>query len=155
MKVKHSGLITMMDNLQYFGNKKLPQKVSYAITKNLLNLTKHYSCYEKELEKILNFYDEHLEKEENGDKVIGSDGFPVIKDEELSEKMKQEIKDLLDIEIEIDMYQIDQELLDYEDNDRYDPLTLNEILTLNSTIVRQDEETEVDGEENAEEVESL
>jgi hypothetical protein len=155
MKVKHSGLIVMMDNMQYFGNKRLPQKVSYAITKNLLNLTKHYSCYEKELEKILKFYGEHIEKDDNDENVIGSDGFPVIKDEELSEKMKQEIKDLLDIEIEIDMYQIDQELLDYEDNDRYDPLTLNEILTLNSTIVRQDEETEVDGEENAEEVESL
>jgi len=155
MKVKHSGLIVMMDNMQYFGNKRLPQKISYAITKNLLNLTKHYSCYEQELEKILSFYGEHLELDENGNKVIGEDGFPVIKDEELSEKMKQEIKDLLDIEVEIDMYQIDQELLDYEDNDRYDPLTLNEILTLNSTIVRQDEETEVDGEENAEEVESL
>ena len=53
-KITNAILISFIKILDGVSKKKMPQKISYAITKNIINLSKEYECYITELEKIFN-----------------------------------------------------------------------------------------------------
>ena len=57
MKTKNFTIINMINTLNSFAEKKLPQKISYAITRNLMLLQKDYDCYSKSIEKL---FEEHV-----------------------------------------------------------------------------------------------
>ena len=57
MKIKNLELIVIINILSSFNDKKLPQKISYAITRNYMILEKEYQYYDKEIKKIFSQYE--------------------------------------------------------------------------------------------------
>ena len=53
-KMTNYEMVQILNNLKLFENKKLPQKISYVMVKNIMALTKEYDVYIKQLEKLIN-----------------------------------------------------------------------------------------------------
>lgn len=139
MKMTNLDVINIINTLEKFGEKKMPQKISYAITRNLIIVGKDYSCYEKELKKVFQNHQEDLKTDENGEILYAPNGMPLVKDG-VGADLGKEISDLLNIEIDVNLYQIDPEVFDYSDADgKYDALSPVEIVTLQSILCRDEE----------------
>lgn len=132
-------MVNVMNILDSYSNKKLPQRISFAITKNLLKIRKEYEAYEIELKKLFQEYSDYFITDDNGNQVTNNFGVPMVS-EDKSEEYNRKIKELLDVEIDMDFYQIDLECFDYDDrNGVYDSLSVNEIATLQSMMCKSDE----------------
>lgn len=134
MKLKNIDIVNIINVLEQYSEKKLPQKISYAITKNILILKEDYVCYEKELNKIFSIYDNDLQKDANGNYVCAQNGIPLAKDG-CGDLLNRDINDLLNIIVDVDLYKINSELFDYADFDgRYDVLSPKDIIILQEII---------------------
>lgn len=121
VKVRHQTLCNL-------GNKKLPVKVSYAISKNIMKLQEEVETLEKERVKLAEQY-----------AVKGEDGKPKVINnsyvmEENQEVFAKEYQEFLDTETEIMIYTIPEELIECMDDDRYDVLTPAELVALDFMI---------------------
>lgn len=133
MKMSNYTMVNVLNTLNSFGNKKLPQKISYAITRNIMIFRKEYEFYEREFKKLLVKYDKDIEKDVDGNMVHNKDGVPVVNGE-ASKDFYNELNELLMIELDISIYQISPEVFDYEDSERYDAMSASEIIQLQSII---------------------
>ena len=133
MKVKNIDLIGMVRVLEYYSKKKLPQRISFAITRNMILLAKDIECYSKSLENIFDKYKEYFVKDENGNIKYNNQGIPIVDKEHVS-TYGNEIGELLNIEIDVDLYKIDISIFDYDDNDKYDSLSAEDIISLQSVL---------------------
>lgn len=134
MKLTNYAFVTMINNLEKNAGKKLPQKISYAITRNLILFQKDYDCYTKSLNKLFSEYEKHFVKDEQGNVTYNNMGIPVIKDEAAKE-FHEELENLLNIEIEIEPFYIQEDVFDYEDNtNRYDSLSAIDIMNLQAIL---------------------
>lgn len=133
MKMSNYTMVNVLNTLNSFGNKKLPQKISYAITRNIMIFRKEYEFYEREFGKLLVKYDKDIEKDVDGNMVHNKDGIPVVNGE-ASKDFYNELNELLMIELDISIYQISPEVFDYEDCERYDAMSASEIIQLQSII---------------------
>lgn len=133
MKMSNYTMVNVLNTLNSFGNKKLPQKISYAITRNIMIFRKEYEFYEREFGKLLVKYDKDIEKDVDGNMVHNKDGVPVVNGE-ASKDFYNELNELLMIELDISIYQISPEVFDYEDSERYDAMSASEIIQLQSII---------------------
>lgn len=133
MKMSNYTMVNVLNTLNSFGNKKLPQKISYAITRNIMIFRKEYEFYEREFKKLLVKYDKDIEKDVDGNMVHNKDGVPVVNGE-ASKDFYNELNELLMIELDISIYQISPEVFDYEDSGRYDAMSASEIIQLQSII---------------------
>lgn len=139
MKMSNYTMVNVLNTLNSFGNKKLPQKISYAITRNIMIFRKEYEFYEREFKKLLVKYDKDIEKDVDGNMVHNKDGVPVVNGE-ASKDFYNELNELLMIELDISIYQISPEVFDYEDSERYDAMSASEIIQLQSIICNITEE---------------
>lgn len=137
MKVTNYVLTNLLVLLEKYSEKKLPQRISYAIGRNIVILTKEYSIYEKQLHSIIKNFDEYIIKDENGNFVMNSNGIPIV-DDNMKDKYFGEINELLNIEIDIEMYYISQDVFDYDNNEMYDPLSAQDIITLQSVLCKNE-----------------
>ena len=139
MKLKNIDIIGIISSLHDFSQKKLPQKVSYAITKNQLKLDREIECYQTELQKLFSKYNDHISKDENGEYINNSQGIPEFKEESVVERNEfiGELNELLSIENDVDLYLVDDELLNYDDNGVYDVLTPSEISYLYRVLCKK------------------
>lgn len=139
MKMTNLTMVNVMNILDSYSNKRLPQRISFAITKNLLKIRKEYEAYEIELKKIFDEYSSYFILDENGNQVVNNYGVPMVS-EDKKEEYTHKINELLNMEIGMDFYQIDLECFDYDDrNGIYDSLSVSEIATLQSMICKSDE----------------
>ena len=139
MKMTNLTMVNVMNVLDSYSNKRLPQKISFAITKNLLKIRKEYEAYEIELKKIFDEYSDYFILDGNGNQVANNYGVPMVSADK-NEEYTHKINELLDMEIDMDFYQIDLDCFDYDDrNGVYDSLSVNEIATLQSMICKSDE----------------
>lgn len=133
MKMTNYTLVNLVNALEAYRNKKLPQKISYAITRNVMLATSEYQIYEAQLNKIMEEHSDKMVKGKDGKLIINEIGIP-----EVEKAVKQEylnaIADLLNIEIDVDIYTIDESVFDYEDSNKYDVLSPNEIIELQSIL---------------------
>lgn len=130
MKLTNFAIVNMMNTLEKFAEKKLPQKISYAITKNLILLQSEYDCYIKSLNKLFVTYDEYMVRDEKKNIMSNDIGIPIV-DSSVAQEFNEEISNLLNIEIEIQLYGISEDVFDYEDNaNRYDSLSAADIINL-------------------------
>ena len=136
MKIDNGTLVSIMNVLNKCGQKKLPQKISYAITKNTINLNADFECYTKSLQKIISNYKEYVVKYENDKDIISDIGLPVVDDEHMADYIS-EVNELLSIEVDVNFYTIDESLFDYDDY-KYDVLTAREILQLQDILCRKE-----------------
>ena len=125
MKIKNTEVISMLNNLSKYKDTKLPQKISYAITKNNIILSKEYEYYESEINKIKELHSTHMFKDKNGEIEMYSNGIPRLDDDTLEKEMIHRINELLLIENDIDMHIIDDDC-----NGKYDVLSPIEIMNL-------------------------
>lgn len=130
MKMTNFEMVNMIVFLDRFADKKFPQRVSYALTKNAILLEKENQCYTIELNKLFDRYDDKTVIDENGNKKINSMGIPVI-EAEYSKEFDEELSELLNMIVDIDIYTIDESLFDYDDqNGKYDVLSSAEMFQL-------------------------
>ena len=130
-------MIKIVEMLSAFSNKKLPQRISFAITKNLMAINKEYQVYEIELKKILSEYSNDFILDENNNPKCNNQGLPIVV-EEKSEEYQNKILELLNIEVDVDLYLIDLDCFDYDDRvGNYDSLSANEIATLQMVICKK------------------
>lgn len=139
MKITNYTMVNVLNALNNFGDKKLPQKISYAITKNIMIFRKEYECYEREFKKLLAKYDKDIEKDVDGNIVQNKDGIPVVNGE-ASKDFYNELNELLRIELDVNIYQIPSDVFDYEDSERYDAMSASEIIQLQSIMCNTIEE---------------
>ena len=138
VKITNAMLINYIKFLDSISNKKYPQKISYTITKNILNLSKEYECYITELEKIFNEYSNNFILDDNGNKTFDSNGIPIVQDG-VKENYFTSLNNLLNLDIDISIYTVDEKYFDYDDLDgRYDVLSPMEIIQLQSILCKDD-----------------
>jgi len=134
MKFTNFQIVKMFDDLGKYAQTKMPQKISYAITKNLMILQKEYQCYERELQKLFENYKDKTEKDSDGEIKKYENGLPMIKDEYMVE-FEKDLNELLSINVDVELYLIPEEAFDYiDENNRYDPLSPNDIIFLQTVI---------------------
>lgn len=139
MKYRNSELVGIMNFLSRYDNKKLPQKISYAIIKNKILFSKEYSVYDEALKKIFDNYKDKFVLGENGQPVINEQGIPVVSSD-VKKEFENEILELLQIEVEIAPYTIPESHFDYEDTKGiYDVLTPTEIFMLIEVLCPKEE----------------
>lgn len=138
MKINNYNIIGLLNTLNKFANKRLPQKICYAITKNVMIIDKEYKIYTEQLKKIIDNYDEYIEVDENGQKKFSEQGIPVMTDEIQRENFIKELNDLLSIDVELNLFTINEECFDYDNDNIYDSLTPSEIITLQNICCSQE-----------------
>lgn len=139
MKTNNITLINMYSTLDGCGVYKLPQKIAYAIMKNIKILQADVESYEASFRKLEEKYKDYIQKDKNGEIKRGANGSPIFKSNKDAEDFFQEYSELADIEIEVDLYQIDEELFNYDDIDgKYDALTPKDAFVLQSILCKQD-----------------
>lgn len=137
MKATNFAVVNMVCILESLAEKKLPQKITYAITRNLILLKNDYNCYIKSLEKLFANYDEYIIRDENNNVMSNDIGIPIV-DNIVSKEFNDEVSSLLNIKIEIELYHISENVFDYEDaENRYDPLSATEIMSLQSILCEE------------------
>lgn len=130
MKMTNFMLVNFMNTLEAFQDKKLPQKISYAITRNLMNISEEYQVYAAQLKKIFDAYADYIVRDEQGTIRYSPNGIPIV-EEAVTEEFHEQLTDLLNIEFDMDMYLISLDIFDYEDKDRrYDVLSADDIMKL-------------------------
>lgn len=140
MKYKNIEVVNIVNFLNSISEKKLPQKISYAIMRNTSNFQKECNYYEQALKKILEGYKDFFVKKSDDELVMTSIGVPLVDNKHMKE-YTEEIQELLDIEIEIQIYKIDSKDFDYEDsNGKYDVLTVKELLQLTNLFCKEDKQ---------------
>ena len=140
MKYKNIEVVSIVNFLNSIYEKKLPQKISYAIMRNTSNFQKECNYYEQALKKILEGYKDFFVKKSDDELVMTSIGVPLVDNKHMKE-YTEEIQELLDIEVEIQIYKIDSKDFDYEDpNGKYDVLTVKELLQLTNLFCKEDKQ---------------
>lgn len=133
MKITNFELVNIVNALNSYTQKRLPQMISYAITKNLLTLNNDMVAYNKSLDKVIKDYEKYAIKNKDGEPVLMASGLPDV-DEQYKESYVADINELLGIEIDVDLYTINEETFAYDDGDKYDALTPMEIVQLQSIL---------------------
>lgn len=141
MKIKNINLVVYDNTLANYGDKRLPQKISYAITKNMFIIAKELEPYRASLQKIIDAYKAYQVKNDNGEIENMNIGIPKV-DSEHEHDYLSEINDLFEIETDIDLYYIDEKLFDYEDSERYDAMSAQDILNLRNVLCKSEETAE-------------
>ena len=139
MKMTNFTLVNMVNALQNYSDKKLPQKISFAITRNLIKISKEYDVYDTQLKKLFESYSDHMVKDDEGNIQTYDSGIPIV-DDSIKAEFDEQIAELLNIEIEVDMYYIDPEVFDYDDKGIYDAMSAQDIMVLQSILCKQDNE---------------
>lgn len=139
MKMTNFTLVNMVNALQNYSDKKLPQKISFAITRNLMKISKEYDVYDSQLKKLFESYSDHMVKDDNGNMQTYDSGIPIV-DDSIKAEFDEQISELLNIEIEVDMYYIDPDVFDYDDKGIYDAMSAQDIMVLQSILCKQDNE---------------
>lgn len=107
MKLSNLKLVNDAAGLSQLTQKNLPVKVSYAIAKNMTKIEGALDLYGKEKQKLI---DKYSVKGEDGKTLIGENGTITIQ-HELLEDWNADIKELQEIENEIDIHKFDINLI--------------------------------------------
>ena len=142
MRMRNIELIIISNNLEKYKDKKLPQKISYAITKNNMLIMQEQKIYIEEFNKIIKEYDEYIIKDTDGQMKLNTNGIPMVK-EEVEKEYLTKVNDLLNIEFEINLFKIDEECFNYDDTvGKYDVLSPSEIMFLQSFLCKTEKESD-------------
>lgn len=138
MKVTNFGVVGILNQLNKYSERKLPQKISYAITRNIILATNEYKIYEVQLNKLMEEYSGYMIKDEFGNLKINDAGIPEV-EEAVKKEYYEKLAELLNVEIDMNIYTIGESAFNYEDNEKYDNLSPNEIIQLQSILCLKSE----------------
>lgn len=106
MKLSNEKLVNSIGVLSKLTNMELPIKLSYAFSKNITKIDRELTAYNKERGKLIEKYGE---KDEEGKLKTKEDGTINILD---IESFNSDLKEILEIETEVDIHVIDLEKVD-------------------------------------------
>ena len=131
MKITNRQVIEFINNVSTnkLASKRLPVKVAYAISRNLDKMNNIITSYETARKTLL---DQYAEKDEEG-KAKVKDGNYVIQEDQ-KQAFSDEMKELLEVENEIDLHTINMDEVEKCDTDKYDSLTTADLMTLDIMI---------------------
>lgn len=107
MKLTNKKILNDAMTIGAISNKELPIKVSYAIAKNISKLEKELQIYNQEREKLIEKYSV---KDDDNKTIIDENNQIKIQDKYL-DAWNKDIKELQEIEVEIDMHKFKLEEL--------------------------------------------
>ena len=132
--MKNIEIINAIKVLEKYADMKLPQKIIYAISRNMKFLNDEYKVYQESLGKLFKNYNDYAEKDDKGKiKFDPNSGFPVLIGEKDGE-FKEELAELLNIDVEVKKYTINPEIFDYDDAGKYQLLTVHDINVLTNIL---------------------
>lgn len=131
MKITNRQVIEFINSVSAnkLASKRLPVKVAYAISRNLDKMNNIVTSYETARKTLL---DQYAEKDEEG-KAKVKDGNYVIQEDQ-KQAFSDEMKELLEVENEIDLHTINMDEVEKCDTDKYDSLTTADLMTLDIMI---------------------
>ena len=131
MKITNRQVIEFINSVSAnkLASKRLPVKVAYAISRNLDKMNNIITSYETARKTLL---DQYAEKDEEG-KAKMKDGNYVIQEDQ-KQAFSDEMKELLEVENEIDLHTINMDEVEKCDTDKYDSLTTADLMTLDIMI---------------------
>lgn len=131
MKITNRQVIEFINSVSAnkLASKRLPVKVAYAISRNLDKMNNIITNYETARKTLL---DQYAEKDEEG-KAKVKDGNYVIQEDQ-KQAFSDEMKELLEVENEIDLHTINMDEVEKCDTDKYDSLTTADLMTLDIMI---------------------
>lgn len=131
MKITNRQVIEFVNSVSAnkLASKRLPVKVAYAISRNLNKMNNIITSYETARKTLL---DQYAEKDEEG-KAKVKDGNYVIQEDQ-KQAFSDEMKELLEVENEIDLHTINMDEVEKCDTDKYDSLTTADLMTLDIMI---------------------
>lgn len=100
MKLTNKQIVNNSMILMEISKKELPIKVSYALAKNIVKIEKELEIYNSERQKLL---DKYCVKDENGKNKVDENKNLKIQEEYLKD-WERDIKELENIELEIDIH---------------------------------------------------
>ncbi|WP_394896298.1 hypothetical protein [Clostridium paraputrificum] len=100
MQLSNEKIVSLFSVLTSLKGVKLPIKVSFAVKKNILKMEKVVAAFYEEHNNMIERY---CERDENN-KIKVQDGVYIIKNKE---EWNRDIKDLLEIENEVDLHLIE------------------------------------------------
>ena len=103
MKLSNEKLVNSIDVLSKLTKMELPIKLSYAFSKNITNIDRELVAYNKERQKLIEKYGE---KDKEGNLKTKEDGTINILN---IDNFNKELKEILEIETEVDIHLIDLE----------------------------------------------
>ncbi|WP_308779808.1 hypothetical protein [uncultured Clostridium sp.] len=103
MKLSNEKLVNSIGVLSKLTNMELPIKLSYAFSKNITNIDRELVAYNKERQKLIKKYGE---KDKKGNLKTKEDGTINILN---IDNFNKELKEILEIETEVDIHLIDLE----------------------------------------------
>lgn len=110
-----------------FGNKRLPVKIAYAISKNVNAVADAMKAYDETRKNLL---DQFAKKDEKGEPVINNGQYEI----EDAEGWNNEIRELLETETEVQVHTVSIDEFEKCDDPRYDTLTVAEMSILKFMI---------------------
>ena len=122
--------------LNSLGDKKLPVKLSYAIGKNFLKLKEEVDIINQATKALL---EQYAEKDDDGNPKKNEDGTYVIEDETC---VNAEYEKFLKDEVDITIHTVPESILEESENERYDVLTIAEIVALDFMVEKPAEAAE-------------
>lgn len=105
--------------------KRLPVKVAYAISRNLNKMSGIVKSYEESREDIIKQY---AKKNADGEAEIVNGEYTIPDDQKAA--FADALKELLEIENEIDLHKVNFDELEKCDSDKYDSLSAADLMTL-------------------------
>ena len=127
MKITNRQIVNIFSGMPEIKSKRLPVKLGFAINKNMSAMKGTAESYDAERAKILYKYGE---KDSVG-KARVENGEYILKDKE---GFREEMKELLGIENEIQIHMVSLDEIAKCDDERFDPLTLDELSLLEFMI---------------------
>ncbi|WP_066895654.1 hypothetical protein [Clostridium nigeriense] len=110
MKISNEKLVNSIGVLSKLTNMELPIKLSYAFSKNITKIDRELTAYNKERQKLIEKYGA---KDKEGNLKTKEDGTINITD---VDSFNNEIKEILEIETEVDIHLIDLEKVEVDIN---------------------------------------
>lgn len=125
--------------LSVLTKKKLPVRISYALSRNVERLKSEYELYEKGRLELVNKY---CEKDEQGQPIIEGNHFKF--EGTNMQEFNNEFQEYLTTEIDFNVYKVDESELFKLEDERYDVLTGEELGVLQFIIKEEDVQNEQD-----------
>lgn len=124
MKIKLGNIEDDLKAINCLGEKKLPIKLSYTLSKNVKKLIEEYELMNVQRVKIL---EKNCIRDKNDKPVLDKSNAYTYPDEATKMNMLNELQELFDTETDIDIIKIPYETLEVCDGEKFDVLTVREI----------------------------
>lgn len=132
MQIKLAEIEAKVIALGQLGAKKLPVKLSYAVSKNKKVLTSELQTFSEARTKICT---DNAEKDENGNPRVDESNSYMFPDDETRERVVNEVTELINSEIDVDILTVPIDVVEKCDNDGFDNLTASEMESIEFMII--------------------